>query len=521
MKSKEYWSQRAAQRMYRYHKMADATGNDVALYYIKAANEIEEEIGKIFRTFQINGGLSEKDARELLNDKQTNNLRELVRSVKDPELRQNLLNIVNAPAYAWRIRRYEQLQGEIDRYTDILANHEVWRTRAHYVELADEAYLRTVFDLQRGTGIGFSFSMLPEKKVIGILNQNWSGKLFSERIWGKAEKVNAQLKEELAIGFLTGRSYRKTAEAIEARLSVGAMEARRLVRTESTYIANMAELESYKECEIDRYEFLATLDMRTSDICAAMDGKKFDVDKAVPGENLPPLHAWCRSTTIAVIDRITESKLERRARDPETGETYTISVDIKYGEWKKELDKKYGEGYFETKRKMVLNEKQDRKQYKEYISVLGAENMPKTFDLFRKMKYNSNEEWEDLKYYFRNIDGRPIEYVKIDRELQKEGIIDKGKAYPIEDIEVKGWRSHALKRLTERNATEEQAIGYQKNAIGMMKKFPFPNTQNNYYSESGVIGVRTSDGIVCTIYTENDFGDYTLKILEVFKKWLK
>ncbi|MDO5804568.1 MAG: hypothetical protein Q4P35_05530 [Clostridia bacterium] len=55
----------------------------------------------------------------------------------------------------------------------------------------------------------------------------------------------------------------------------------------------------------------------------------------------------------------------------------------------------------------------------------------------------------------------------------------------------------------------------------MMKKYPEPNTQNNYYSEDGVIGIHISDKTVCTTYSKDDFKGDALKILEVAKKWLK
>ena len=86
-----------------------------------------------------------------------------------------------------------------------------------------------------------------------------------------------------------------------------------------------------------------------------------------------------------------------------------------YEEWKKSIDEKYGEGYFETERKKVLNYSSDKKQYEKYKSVLGAKNVPQSFDKFQELKYNNSEGWADIKYYARYINGRPIEYVKIDR----------------------------------------------------------------------------------------------------------
>ena len=54
-----------------------------------------------------------------------------------------------------------------------------------------------------------------------------------------------------------------------------------------------------------------------------------------------------------------------------------------------------------------------------------------------------------------------------------------------------------------------------------MKKYSKPNTQNNYNSIEVKIGVRISDGLVCTVYNKNDYKSDTLKLLEVAYKWLE
>lgn len=328
--------------MYGYHKRADSVANDLARAWVNSANYINDEMTSIFRTFKLDGGLTEEEAKQLLNnlpDKaKLTDLKAVINAVDDPQKKRELLNVINSPAYAWRIERLERLQQDIDAQTSQLAGTELSTTREHYIELANEAYHRTMFDLQHGTGYGFSFSKMPKQRIAEILNNNWSGKLFSERIWGRAAEVNKEIKHALLTGFMTGRSYRKTAKEIEERMAVGAMEARRLVRTESTYIANMAELESYKEGGVDKFRFLATLDMRTSAICASMDGKVFLTKDGVPGVNIPPLHPWCRSTTVPEIDGADLSAMKRRARDPKTGETYLVPGDMTYEEWRKSVD---------------------------------------------------------------------------------------------------------------------------------------------------------------------------------------
>lgn len=171
------------------------------------------------------------------------------------------------------------------------------------------------------------------------------------------------------------------------------MAAERLVRTETTYVTNMAELESYKELDIDKYIFVATLDLRTSPMCREMDGKIIEVSKGASGENLLPLHHWCRSTTRAYFEGMTR---KRRARDPETGENYIIE-DMEYKEWyQKCVVDKYGEQKAETFQKMIKNKGSDRKQYAKYKEILGKD-MPKSFDDFQNLKYNNTESWEQKK----------------------------------------------------------------------------------------------------------------------------
>lgn len=115
--------------------------------------------------------------------------------------------------------------------------------------------------------------------------------------------------------------------------------ARRLVRTESAYVANAAQMHAYSEAGIERYRFVATLDSRTCECCAALDGKVFDRAKAKPGTNYPPMHPFCRSTTIADFGEDTLDGLQRRAKD-ENGNTITVPANMTYGEWYK----KYVEG---------------------------------------------------------------------------------------------------------------------------------------------------------------------------------
>lgn len=77
-------------------------------------------------------------------------------------------------------------------------------------------------------------------------------------------------------------------------------------------------------------------DSRTCECCGALDGKVFDLAKAKAGTNYPPMHPFCRSTTIADFGDEEFSQLERRAKDKD-GRTVKVPAGMTYEEWKQGL----------------------------------------------------------------------------------------------------------------------------------------------------------------------------------------
>lgn len=191
--------------------------------------------------------------------------------------------------------------------------------------------MQTVFDVTKGADYRAAFDLIPESRVKAILSTNWSGQMFSQRIWDNTNALADGLKHDMLVGIMAGKSEQHMADDIMNRCGVGAFEARRLVRTETTCVANMAELYGYKELDIDEYEFSACLDSRTSDLCRELDGKVFKRNSAQAGVNLPPMHPFCRSTTLPVLP--SEEDLDKELA--ELGDE--IGADVDFDEWERNL----------------------------------------------------------------------------------------------------------------------------------------------------------------------------------------
>jgi SPP1 gp7 family putative phage head morphogenesis protein len=307
--------------------------------YQEAKTYLDKEINKIFDKFQRDYGLSQVDARQVLKNmkdkKDLNELRKVLEArPNDPNI-QRLLADLDSPAYSFRMKRLERLSDDLDRMRESIYHSEKTGSDAFYSDLMKDSYYKATFDLQQQTGLAYGFSGLPESEIKHLQSFSWvgDGSTYSTDIWKNTGKLTSSIKDELLISLMTGRDTRETAQAIAERFNVGQNDARRLVRTESAFFHNQMELLSYEEADIEKYIFVAVLDKRTSRICQEHDNQVYDRDKAVPGVNCPPMHPWCRSTTVGYDEDADYSKLKRRARNPETGKVEYVPADMTYKEW--------------------------------------------------------------------------------------------------------------------------------------------------------------------------------------------
>ena len=251
---------------------------------------------------------------------------------EDPNINQ-LLADMDSGAYAFRLNRFNELGQQVDKLRIAVYQAEMKQSDKFYPEFMKDSYNRATFDLQQHTGLAYHFNSLPEDEIKRLSRLKWSGDNYSGRIWNNTGELARQLKNEFLVNWMTGRSNRDVINSISERFNAGRNNARRLVRTESAFFHNEMEALSYKDADIEQYRFVAVLDKRTSSICREHDGKVYKVSERKTGINYPPLHPWCRSTTIAHFEDMDLSKLERRARDPETGKTMLVPADMTYDDW--------------------------------------------------------------------------------------------------------------------------------------------------------------------------------------------
>ena len=399
----DYWENRAAWDIYHAMEDAEKTAQRIARIYRKALTQLTYAARDAFDKYRKDYGLSETEAWELLNRMQdTTSIDELLlalRNEKTRKGRQDILKVLEAPAYTSRIERFKDMMQQVDFLMQNVYEQEKQFDTTFFENLARDSYYKTIYNTQRQTGYGFSFSNISEKEIAHALSINWSGKHYSKRIWKNTQGLAETIKEEMVISLLTGRTDREAAQTFEKTFHTGMIQARRLVRTESAFIHGELQKRAYEEAGIKKYRYVAILDLRTSELCRGLDGKTFLVSEAMAGKNYPPMHPWCRSTTINIVDDEILKNMKRNAYDPETGRTIKVPANMTYKEWYKQYVE--GKPEAEAQEKAVKNVAKDRRQFDLYQKVLGKD-MPKHFADFQEMKYNKPEKYENLKLAYQD-----------------------------------------------------------------------------------------------------------------------
>ena len=151
--------------------------------------------------------------------------------------------------------------------------------------------------------LGIMAPVINREVIKTIIEYPYAGKMFSDRIWDNKDALVKHIKQNLTAGIIRGDSIQKMSRQLKKDLNVLYYQAERLVRTETNYAMNQGHLKGYADSGVvEKYEFLAAIDSRTSKLCKNQNGKVYKLSDAVVGVNFPPLHPHCRSTVVPVLE---------------------------------------------------------------------------------------------------------------------------------------------------------------------------------------------------------------------------
>jgi SPP1 gp7 family putative phage head morphogenesis protein len=336
MKSAAYWSKRMEQLNESLLNKGVPFSKAMNKEYRKAQISIQTDINNFYQRFADNNGIVSLSAAkqvmragELKEFKWT--VEDYIARGKENALDQRWMKELENASIRVRVTRLESIQLQMKQHIEVLSAKRLAGTTELMGNVYKDGYYRSIFELEKGIGIGASFAKIDKRQLEAILSAPWAadGSNFSSRIWTDRVRLNGELRNIFTQGLIRGDTSKQMIQQLQDRLGVSQKNAERIILTESAYFAGQSRLAGYRELGIEEYRFMATLDKRTSEECRNMDGKVFAVTDAVVDVNYPPLHAYCRSTTIPNYD---DNIKERVARN-EDGKTEAIPEDINYNDW--------------------------------------------------------------------------------------------------------------------------------------------------------------------------------------------
>ena len=326
MRNAEYWAERALNEMLMGERSVLDYENALLQAYTIALREIKKDIDAFFTRYANKNKISYAEARKRLTISEMKEFQSFVQKwlseAESGNWSSEYIKYLQKLSQAKYVSRLEMLEADV-RYQ--IENIEQGK-HVDMTELLSINYLASYYDrsytIAHGTEIAVRFNAVTKAGVEKAVRTKWSQYNYSQTIWNDRDRLVRTMSTIIPQSFSRGLSSNQLGDMIAKEMNASRNRGRTLARTEVNYICNQADLDAYKIANVEEYEYLATLDMRTSEICRSLDGTVHKVSQAKVGVNFPPMHPNCRSTT---VPKFSDQKVEERVARDEDGQTIKVS----------------------------------------------------------------------------------------------------------------------------------------------------------------------------------------------------
>lgn len=306
-----YWADREAQKQKRVDEVMDPEIKKIEKAIQDTIDSLDEQIKNMYLKYAMDNKMTYADTLKYLTDDERaefqRDLQYYIDKYHDLDYVAMNMKELQSLSVRARVKRFELFKGHLMMAASDLEHLLNTEARESIEGLYIEGYARQLYELE-GRKAGepsFVTRAFNPNLARTIMETPWSGKNYSDKVWDISEDFEKKLQEKLTQGLIQGKHPNVIAREFRTygfgKTGAGGLKyrAETLMRTEAAYVIEQSQLNCYKDRDIDKYVFMTAKDRRVCDICEDIDGQTFEVDKAVVGDNYPPLHANCRCTTRA------------------------------------------------------------------------------------------------------------------------------------------------------------------------------------------------------------------------------
>lgn len=300
LSNKSYWLKRSEELDKVATKVEKEVMKELSALYRDAFRSIEKEVNDFMMQYAKDHKLDYATVTQTLTPidlaEYNQKIEELYAMYRDTGSEYIKIEIDRLNARA-KITRLQALQDAI--------NVELTKVTHEYQMTLEDALIGLFTEQYKEVSelMGVMAPVINREAIKTIIEYPYAGKMFSDRIWDNKDALVKHIKQNLTAGIIRGDSIQKMSRQLKKDLNVLYYQAERLVRTETNYAMNQGHLKGYADSGVvEKYEFLAAIDSRTSKLCKNQNGKVYKLSDAVVGVNFPPLHPHCRSTVVPVLE---------------------------------------------------------------------------------------------------------------------------------------------------------------------------------------------------------------------------
>ena len=300
LSNKSYWLKRSEELDKVATKVEKEVMKELSALYRDAFRSIEKEVNDFMMKYAVDHKLDYATVTQMLTPidlaEYNQKIEELYAMYRDTGSEYIKIEIDRLNARA-KITRLQALQDAVNVELTKVTHEYQMTLEDTLIGLFTEQY-KEVSEL-----LGIMAPVINREAIKTIIEYPYAGKMFSDRIWDNKDALVKHIKQNLTAGIIRGDSIQKMSRQLKKDLNVLYYQAERLVRTETNYAMNQGHLKGYADSGVvEKYEFLAAIDSRTSKLCKNQNGKVYKLSDATVGVNYPPLHPNCRSTVIPVLE---------------------------------------------------------------------------------------------------------------------------------------------------------------------------------------------------------------------------
>lgn len=504
MNSSKYFEKRSEMRMKKAHDKATVSMARVNKAYDNSLSRLKKEIKSLTKDFE---GMKPEEVRDFLNGyisyDRHNEWLKIYKTTKDKVVKKEMEKLIKANATGFRIRRKEAMLRDIEMERLAMTGSQLDNFGSH---------LRNVY---KSTLNETGFKGVNKNLIDEAMKHNWAGSNYSKRVWHNNKVLAKKIETNLFESFISGKSNKQIVDELEYLTDLGRHAANRLVRTETSYMVNSADLESSKQRGIKAKKFEATLDSRTSKVCRRHNQKIISIDKIKIGENAPPLHPYCRSFLADVLQGWDYENDEELAKL--IGDEYKDNKALEKNNANIEVNSK--DGYNNYKNQSVLQAR-TIKEANKIAENMGYQADYKGIDIkcaneWNEGLFNAKRDFPEIADKIKFVGSSQKRYSLMKKEIQDyyEKTLDKQFRSALEDAGISNEKANKWIKDESKNLSNLATKGFRTKANNMASSwsYVYPEEVKNDPLHGGMYKIKEKyHGI-----TMNDkYFDHYDKVLE-------